>query len=71
MSRMKCLATLYRLMTFPARTPILSAPLMRPAAAWALTVARRASVAASRSSRLRARSAASSGLRQAISRSPG
>ena len=71
MSRMKCLAILCLLITRPARTPILSAPLIRPAAAWAATLASRASVAASRSSRLRARSAASSGLRQAISRSPG
>src|SRR6266568_8915688 len=34
MSRMKCLATLYRSMTFPAGTPILSASFSRPAVTW-------------------------------------
>ena len=71
MSRMKCLATLRLLMTFPAATPILSGSLIRPAAARAAMAPRSASVAASSSWRVRARLAASNGLRQAISRSPG
>ncbi len=71
MSRMKCLATFRLLMIFPAATPILSGSLIRPAAAWAAILPRSASVAASSSPRVRARLAASNGLRQAISRSPG
>ena len=66
----KCLPVLYVLITLPTSTPIGPAP-----AAAGRTRAMRGpssfSVAASRSSRLRARSAASPGLRQAISRSPG
>ena len=67
----KCLPVLYLLITLPTSTPIAAAPVSRPAATRAMRGASSFSVAASRSSRLRARSAASTGLRQAISRSPG
>jgi hypothetical protein len=50
---------------------LVPAPASRPAWTRAMTCASSFSVAASRSSRLRARSAASTGLRQATSRSPG
>src|ERR1019366_5701163 len=71
MSRMKCLGNFRLLITFPAATPILSGSFSRPAAALAAMAPRSASVAASSSWRVRARLAASNGLRQAISRSPG
>src|SRR5664280_951611 len=58
-------------MTLPTRMPILPAPTSRPACTAAAMVARSASVAASSALRLRARSAASAGLRQAIRRSSG
>jgi hypothetical protein len=67
----KCLAVLYLLIILPASTPIGPAPWSLPAATRAMSGASSFSVAASRSSRLRARSAARCGLRQAISRSPG
>ena len=67
----KCLAVLYLLITLPTSTPIGPAPASRPARTRAMMGASSFSVAASRSSRLRARSAASTGLRQATSRSPG
>ena len=67
----KCLAILYLLITLPTLMPISAAPVSRPAATRAAIGASSFSVAASRSSRLRARSAARAGLRQAISRSPG
>ena len=67
----KCLPVLYLLITLPTSTPISAAPVSLPAWTRAMTGASSFSVAASRSSRLRARSAASTGLRQAISRSPG
>ena len=73
MLRVKCLAILWRLNTAPAASPIRSAP--RSGLFFRLTalatLARSASVAASRSCRLRARSAASSGLRHTTRRSPG
>jgi len=67
----KCLPALYLLITLPASTPIAAATDSRPAATRAAMGASSFSVAASRSSRLRARSAARTGLRQATSRSPG
>ena len=67
----KCLPVLYLLITLPTSTPIGPAPVSRPAWTRAMIGASSFSVAASSSSRLRARSAASTGLRQAISRSPG
>ena len=70
MSRMRCLATLCLPMTLPALIPILSASFSRPAATYFLILSRSASVAASRSWRVRARSAARTGLWQQISRSP-
>ncbi len=71
MVRSKCLLVLYLLITLPASTPTAAAPDSRPARTRAAIGASSFSVAASRSSRLRARSAASTGLRQATSRSPG
>ena len=71
MVTVKCLAVLQVLITLPTSTPIGPAPASRPAWTRAVTGASSFSVAASRSCRLRARSAASTGLRQAISRSPG
>ena len=68
---MKCLPTLRLLMTLPTFTPILSASFTRPACTDALILPSSFSVAASRDSRLAARCAASAGLRQQISRSPG
>src|SRR5258708_1308437 len=59
------------LITFPIRIPILSGSFSRPAAAEAWILARSFSVSASSSSRVRARSAASTGLWQQTSRSPG
>ena len=67
----KCLPVLYLLITLPTSTPIGPAPASRPAWTRAIRGASSFSVAASRSSRVRARSAASTGLRQATSRSPG
>ena len=67
----KCLPVLYLVITLPTSTPIGPAPASRPAWTRAMMGASSFSVAASRSSRLRARSAARTGLRQAISRSPG
>ena len=67
----KCLPVLYLLITLPTSTPIGPAPASLPAWTRAMRGASSFSVAASRSSRLRARSAASTGLRQATSRSPG
>ena len=71
MATSKCLPVLYLLITLPTSTPIFAAPVSRPAWTRAVTGASSFSVAASRSSRLRARSAASTGLRQQTSRSPG
>ena len=71
MVTVKCLPVLYVLITLPTSTPIGPAPASWPAWTRAMRGASSFSVAASRSSRLRARSAASTGLRQAISRSPG
>jgi hypothetical protein len=72
-SRAKCLATLCLLITAPTARPISAVPRsgsrLRTTAAWLRTRSR--SVAASRSSRLRVRSAARSGLRQTTRRSPG
>jgi hypothetical protein len=68
---MKCLATLCLPVTFPARSPILPAPLHLPVPAAAVIFSRSFSVAASSAARLRARSAARTGLWQQISRSPG
>ena len=67
----KCLPVLYVLITLPTSIPISAAPASLAACTRAMRGARSFSVAASRSCRLRARSAASTGLRQAISRSPG
>ena len=67
----KCLPVLYLLITLPTSTPIGPAPVSFPAWTRAMRGASSFSVAASRSSRVRARSAASTGLRQATSRSPG
>ena len=67
----KCLPVLYLLITLPTSTPIGPAPASLPARTRAMMGASSFSVAASRSSRVRARSAASTGLRQATSRSPG
>ena len=67
----KCLPVLYLVITLPTSTPISPAPASRPAATRVMMGASSFSVAASSSSRVRARSAASTGLRQAISRSPG
>src|SRR6266545_8148152 len=53
------------------RTPTLAAPLSLPAATRRATLSSSASVAASSSTRLRARSVARAGLRQHTSRSPG
>src|ERR1035441_8117158 len=68
MVRVKCLATLYLLMILPARSPIFpaSAARSRPRgpSTLALTLASSTSVAANSSVRLRARSAATAGLRQ-------
>ena len=74
MSRMKCLATFRLLITFPAVSPVLSGSVSRPSATRAAILARSSSVAASRSSRLRARSPASTGYgsrRAARRESPG
>jgi hypothetical protein len=64
------LAGLYLLITLPTATPMVPAPVSR---AWTgvMMGASSFSVAASSSPRVRARSAARIGLRQAISRSPG
>src|SRR4029077_7171735 len=67
----KCLPILYFPIALPTEMPILPAPARVPAATRSATPASSLSVAASRSRRLRARSAASAGLRQAINRSPG
>src|SRR5215510_14719005 len=73
MSRVKCLAILCRSSTAPTLRPMAAAP--RSGWRWRATAAAmRASsrsVAASRSSRRRARSAANAWLRQTIRRSPG
>ena len=67
----KCLPVLYLVITLPTSTPIGPAPGSLPAWTRAMMGASSFSVAASSSSRVRARSAARTGLRQAISRSPG
>jgi hypothetical protein len=67
----KCLPVLYLVITLPTSTPISPAPCRRPAWTRAMTGASSFPVADMSSSRVRARSAASTGLRQAISRSPG
>ena len=67
----KCLPVLYLLITLPTSTPMGPAPVSLPAWTRARRGASSFSVAASRSSRTRARSAARTGLRQATSRSPG
>src|SRR4051794_15069986 len=73
MLRSKCLAILYVSMTAPTASAISAVPRsglrLRATAAWIRASSR--SVAASRSSRLRRRSAARSGLRQTTRRSPG
>src|SRR6266704_2910792 len=73
MSVVKCLATLRRLRTLSTRTAIASVPRSgrRARAQAAAILPRSASVAASRLSRLRARSASRNGFLQATSRSPG
>ena len=71
MVTVKCLPVLYLLITLPTSTPIGPAPASLPAWTRAMRGASSFSVAASRSSRTRARSAARTGLRQATSRSPG
>ena len=58
----KCLATLYVLITWPIATPIGSAPASRPARTRTMIGASSFSVAASRASWVRARSAASTGV---------
>ena len=67
----KCLPTLYFPIALPTAIPILPAPARVPEATRCATRASSLSVAASSSERLRARSVASAGLRQAINRSPG
>ena len=67
----KCLPVLYLLITLPTSTPMGPAPVSFPAWTRAVMGARSFSVAASSSVRVRARSAARTGLRQAMSRSPG
>ena len=67
----KCLLVLYVLITLPTSTPMGPAPVSFPAWTRTMMGARSFSVAAGRSSRLRARSAARTGLRQATSRSSG
>ena len=54
MVRLKCLPVLYLLITLPTSTPIAAAPASRPARTRATSGASSSSVAASRSSRLRA-----------------
>jgi hypothetical protein len=68
---LECLAVFYLLITLPTATPIGPAPASLPAWTRAMIGASSFSVAASSSSRLRVRSAARTGLRQATSRSPG
>ena len=67
----KCLLVLYLLITLPTSTPMAPALVSLPAATRAMMGASSFSVAASSSPRVRARSAARAGLRQATSRSPG
>src|SRR6185312_10143800 len=67
----KCLPILYFPIALPTEMPILPAPARVPRATRSATPASSLSVAASSSERLRARWAASAGLRQAINRSPG
>jgi hypothetical protein len=73
MVRVKCLAIFLRLSTAPTVSPMAAAPLsgrcLRRTRAWIFCKAR--SVASSNSPRLRARSAASAGLRQTTRRSSG
>ena len=67
----KCLPILYLSITLPTALPISPAPARVPRVTRSAMPASSLSVAASSSERLRARSAASAGLRQAINRSPG
>src|SRR6266550_1097084 len=71
MVTVKCLAILYLPMTSPTLAPIAAAPDSRPARTRAAIGSSSFSVAASRAARLRARSPARAGLRQAMSLSPG
>ena len=68
---MKVLAHLVFARALPTALPISPAPLSRPACTRPAIAVSSLSVEASRSLRLRARSMASAGLRQAINRSPG